>query len=157
MLFSTCWSNWPISWHWSLSIPPRNFWCIQGVQKETSSMKWVNALACSCVCAVCVCHRKDFFWLNKTKCFDRILVSYVMLRKYLCVKDLHRHSRTFIEIHKENLQTGNCAKAWKHANPRQIMATLINFLKTNSKKKWSIFYFFHSNLGKCLGLARRRL
>ena len=39
----------PVSYHWSLSIPPENirkpdiFLCFQGVSKETSGMKWVNS------------------------------------------------------------------------------------------------------------------
>ena len=40
----------PVSYHWSLLIPPENirkplvFWCFQGVSKEISGMKWVKAL-----------------------------------------------------------------------------------------------------------------
>ena len=56
-------------------------------------------------------------------------------------------SRTFIcvkNIHKKNIQTGNFAKECqlKQAKPRQTMATLINFLKTNSKKRKAHFLSF---------------
>ena len=41
-------SQYKILWHFLLSIPPENirkpldFWCFQGVQKETSNMKWIK-------------------------------------------------------------------------------------------------------------------
>ena len=71
-------------------------------------------------------------------------------------------SRTFIcvkNIHKKNIQTGNFAKECqlKQAKPRQTMTTLLNFLKTNSKKTQSTFPLFQINLESRPEIARRRL
>ena len=47
-------SKQPISYHWSLLIPPENmkkpkvFWCFPGVSKDTSGMKLVNAFWFPC-------------------------------------------------------------------------------------------------------------
>ena len=76
----------------------------------------IAAGVCVCVC-VCVClfvclfisvHRKGFSWLNRTMdVLPDIQASDVVLRKLLCVKNLHLH---IIVNHSRDLLASNCAR-----------------------------------------------
>ena len=74
---------------------------------------------------VCVCmwvfisfHCKALTEQNN-KCNVRVQVSDGMLWKYFCIKDLFRRVK---DIHRKNLQAGNCAKECQlnRAKPREV-------------------------------------
>ena len=107
--------------------------------------------ACLLVC-VCVTLKASN---RRTKCFARVLIGYVTLWKILVCQGPSSVSKTFIKRTFKLATLQECQL--KQAKPRQTMTTLLNFLKTNSKKTYSTFPLFQINLESRPEIARRRL
>ena len=64
-------------------------------------------LVCVCVFVFISFHRRGFSWLKQNNKCNARDQAYVVLRKLLCVKYLHRH---VIDNHSRDLQASNCAR-----------------------------------------------